>query len=462
MKYFKFPHTYVLLVLLIIIASFFTYLIPSGEFKRVEDTKTGQTELVPGSFHHIESSAVSLLQVPKMIVKGLNDSADIIMFIFIVGGAFQIITATGTINAITGRIANRFQNKDKLIIPIFLTLFSIGGFSMGMSTECMVFVPIGIAVARSLGYDALVGTAMVSLGAAVGFTAGLLNPFNVGIAQTIAQIPMFSGLWLRAILLVVLLIITSYYVIRYAQKVKKNPDFSYVADLEKEQDNSPTLAQVDIPKMEIKHYFVLLTLVVGFGGLVWGVSTQDWWIEELSALFLSMGIVAGFLSKFGPSKVAKEFVIGAKAMTYGALIIGLARGILMVFEEGHIIDSIVYSLSGLIGHLPSSIQVLGMYFFQTIMNVFITSGTGLAATTMPIMVPLADLIHVTRQTAVLAYQMGDGFTNIILPTSSMLMGSLSVSGISYQKWVKFMWPLMIVWVMIGAVFVIVANLINYT
>jgi uncharacterized ion transporter superfamily protein YfcC len=261
---------------------------------------------------------------------------------------------------------------------------------------------------------------------------------------------------------VVLLIITSYYVIRYAQKVKKNPDFSYVADLEKEQDNSPTLAQVDIPKMEIKHYFVLLTLVAGFGGLVWGVSTQDWWIEELSALFLSMGIVAGFLSKFGPSKVAKEFVIGAKAMTYGALIIGLARGILMVFEEGHIIDSIVYSLSGLIGHLPSSIQVLGMYFFQTIMNVFITSGTGLAATTMPIMVPLADLIHVTRQTAVLAYQMGDGFTNIILPTSSMLMGSLSVSGISYQKWVKFMWPLMIVWVMIGAVFVIVANLINYT
>jgi uncharacterized ion transporter superfamily protein YfcC len=462
MNWFRFPHTYVLLVLLIIIASFFTYFVPAGEFDRVEDKKTNQTELVPGSYHHIESSAVNLIQVPKLIVKGLNDSADIIIFIFIVGGAFQIITATGAINAITGRIAHRFQNKDKLIIPIFLTFFSVGGFSMGMSTEVMVFVPIGIAVARSLGYDTLVGTAMVSLGAAVGFTAGLLNPFNVGIAQTIAQIPMFSGIWLRAILLVLLLIVTSYYLIRYAQKVKQNPEYSIVADLEKEKGTATSLLHLELPKMEWKHYFVIIILVIGFGSLVWGVSTQDWWIEELSALFLSMGIIAGFSAKFGPSRVAKEFVIGAKSMTYGALIIGLARGILMVFEEGHIIDTIVYSLSGLIGHLPSSIQVLGMYFFQTIMNVFITSGTGLAATTMPIMVPLADLIGVTRQTAVLAYQMGDGFTNIILPTSSMLMGSLSVSGITYQKWVKFMWPLMLVWIIIGAVFVIVANLINYT
>lgn len=459
-KYIKMPHTFVLLVILTLIATALTYLVPAGEFDRAKDPVSGKTLVVPHSYHPVEADPLSLVEVPRAIVKGLLDSSDIVFFIFIIGGAFQVITATGTIEAVTGRVAKAFSKRGILVIPVFLALFSVGGFTMGMSSEVMVFVPLGIAIARSLGYDALTGTAMVSLGASIGFTSGLMNPFNVGIAQAIAEVPMFSGMWLRALLLFTLLVITSWYVIRYARLVKKDTANSVVYDLEKEA-NGQKMDLANLPGLEVKHVLTVLTIIASFALLIWGVSKKDWWMEELSALFLTMGVVSGFCAGFGPSRIAKEFVKGASAITFGAFIIGIARSILIVLEQGNVIDTIVFGLSEAVGHLHGTIQVLGMYFFQTIMNVFITSGTGLAATTMPIMVPLADLLGVTRQTSVLAFQMGDGFTNMILPTSSALMGSLAVSGITYQQWVKFMWPLMLLWVITGAVFVLIAHAIGY-
>lgn len=287
-----------------------------------------------------------------------------------------------------------------------------------------------------------------------------MNPFNVGLAQVIAEVPMFSGMWLRAILLFTLLIITSWYIIRYARNVQKDPTKSIVHNLEKESTEKK-LDLSELPNLDSKHILTIITICASFALLIWGVSKKDWWMEELSALFLTMGVVSGFCAKFGPSRIASEFVKGASAITFGAFIIGIARSILIVLEQGNVIDTIVFGLSDAVSHLHGSIQVLGMYFFQTVMNVFITSGTGLAATTMPIMVPLADLLGVTRQTSVLAFQMGDGFTNMILPTSSALMGSLAVSGITYQQWVKFMWPLMLIWVITGAIFVLIGRAIAY-
>ncbi|WP_028550549.1 YfcC family protein [Paenibacillus sp. UNC451MF] len=462
-KWLKMPHTYVILIILVFVAAVLTYAIPAGKFERVKDKVTGKSLLVTGSYHHVDASPVSLIDIPKSIVHGLIDSADVVFFIFIIGGAFQIISSTGTIEAITGRVARTFANKGVWVIPVFLSLFSVGGFTMGMSTEVMVFVPIGIAIARALGYDALTGTAMISLGASCGFTAGILNPFNVGLAQAIAQIPMFSGMWLRIILLVCLITITSIYLMRYARKVKKDPTQGLVYELEKEADGTATKLDFShLPNMQLKHYLTIVTVIAGFGLLIWGVSKKGWWMEELAALFLTMGVLSGLFSGYGPSQIAKEFVKGASAITYGAFIIGLARGIMVVLDHGNVIDTIVNSLSILVGELPSSVQVLGMYVFQNVMNVFITSGTGMAVTTMPIMVPLSDLLGVTRQTSVLAFQLGDGFTNMILPTSSALMGSLAVSGIAYQKWVRFFWPLMATWLVVGAVFVIVANIIHYS
>ncbi|MFH5186895.1 YfcC family protein [Paenibacillus sp. TAB 01] len=461
-KWFKMPHTFVILMILVFVAAALTYAIPAGKFDRVKDKATGKSLLVTGSYHQVDASPISLVDIPKSVVHGLVDSADVVFFIFIIGGAFQIISSTGTIEAVTGRVARTFASRGKWVIPVFLTLFSVGGFTMGMSTEVMVFVPIGIAIARALGYDALTGTAMISLGASCGFTAGLLNPFNVGLAQAIAQVPIFSGIWLRIILLVCLITVTSIYLMRYAGKVKSNPQQGLVYDLEQQADGQHKVDFSNLPTMQLKHYLTIITVILGFGFLIWGVSKKGWWMEELAALFLTMGVVSGFCSGFGPSQIAREFVKGASAITYGAFIIGIARAIMVVLDHGNVIDTIVNSLSIVVGELPRSIQVLGMYVFQNLMNVFITSGTGMAVTTMPIMVPLSDLLGVTRQTAVFAFQMGDGFTNMILPTSSALMGSLAVSGITYQKWVRFFWPLMAMWLVIGAVFIIVADMIKYS
>ncbi|AET59352.1 C4-dicarboxylate anaerobic carrier [Paenibacillus terrae HPL-003] len=459
-KWLKMPHTFVILIFLTLVAGILTYVVPAGEFERVKNETTGKTLLVPGSYAHVDPNPVTLWDIPKSIVSGLVDSADVVFFILIIGGVFQIITSSGTIEAVTGRVARSFSNKGIWVIPVFITLFSVGGFTMGMSTEVMVFVPIGIAIARALKFDAMTGTAMISLGASCGFTAGLLNPFNVGLAQAIAQIPIFSGLWLRAILLVILIVITSLYIMRYASKVKNSPESSLVYELEKSAEDKPVDLS-NLPSIQLKHILIILTVVVSFAMLIWGVSKKDWWMEELAALFLSMGVISGFCAGYGPSRIATEFVKGAKDITYGALIIGFARSIVVVLDHGNVIDSIVNSLAIMVGHLPESIQVLGMYVFQNIMNVFITSGSGMAATTMPIMVPLSDLLGITRQTTVLAFQLGDGFSNMILPTSSALMGSLAVSGIPYQKWVRFFWPLLAAWFVLGAIFVVVAQIIGY-
>ncbi|MFC5448807.1 YfcC family protein [Paenibacillus aestuarii] len=460
-KWFKMPHTYVILVILVFVAAALTYAIPAGKFERVKDKVTGKSLVVTGSYQYVDPSPVSLVQIPKALVHGMIASADVVFFIFIIGGAFQIISSTGTIEAVTSRVAKTFANKGRWVIPIFLTLFSVGGFTMGMSTEVMVFVPIGIAIARALGFDALTGTAMISLGASCGFTAGILNPFNVGLAQAIAQVPMFSGAWLRVILLIVLITVTSLYLVRYAGKVRKDPTQGIVYELE-QSASGESVDFSKLPTMMLKHYLTIAVIIIGFALVIWGVSKKGWWMEELGALFLTMGVVSGFSAGFGPSRIATEFVKGIRGIAYGAFIIGLARGIMVVLEQGNVIDSIVNGLAILVGDLPTSVQVLGMYLFQNVMNVFITSGTGMAVTTMPIMTPLSDLLGVTRQTSVLAFQLGDGITNMILPTSSALMGSLAVSGIAYQKWVRFFWPLMCMWLLIGAVFIIVANVIKYT
>lgn len=459
-KKFKVPHTYVILFSVIIIMAILTYIIPAGEFLRVEDVNTGRTVVDPASFHAVDQNPTSFFDLFKSVPKGMKAASGIIFFIFVVGGAFQIITATGAIEAGISRVALSLRGKDKLMIPLFLIIFSIFGGTIGMAEECIVFVPIGIALARALGYDAIVGTAMVTLGAACGFTSGFMNPFTVGVAQGISELPLFSGIAMRFVILFVMVTITTVYLIRYGTKVKNDPSKSIVSKLE-EEEKDKKIDLTNIPKMESQHYLVLLTLLVGFGFIIFGVFKLGWYITEIGSTFLAIGIIGGLLGKLGPNKISEEFVVGAKGITFGALVVGIARGILVVMQDGAIIDAIIHGLAMTIQNLPKAISVLGMYIVQVIINFFIPSGSGQAAATMPIMTPLADVIGVNRQVAVMAYQFGDGFTNSIIPTSAALMGVLSVARISYEKWVKFLWPLMLVWLGTGAAFLVVANLINY-
>ena len=457
-KKWKTPHTFVILVAIIIIAAIATYLIPAGEFTRFKDAATGKTLVEAGSYHRIASNPLNPLLIPSAIYTGIVKSASTITFMLIIGGAFEVITSTGALTALCKKLSNTFSKHKYAVIPVFLTLFSIFGFTMGMSSEVMIFVPIGITLALFLGLDKVTGTAMIALGAAVGFTAGILNPFNVGVAQDIAELPLFSGMAYRIVILVILLVATSAYIIIYAKKVAANPEKSVIYGIQEDTEYTFEDVSDSISKSQIA---VLVIMAAGFGILIYGLSKKGWYFEEMSGLFIFMGIACGLVSGYGPSRIAKEFGNGAKGIVVGCLIIGIARTVEVILSDAKILDTIVYGIVNIVNVMPGSIKAVGMFICQSLINCVIVSGTGQAAVTMPLMVTVSDLVGISRQTAVLAFQLGDGFSNSVLPMSSSLMGYLAVSKIPYSKWLKFMMPLFLIWTALGCLFMLGALIIGY-
>ena len=458
-KKFVFPNTYVIIILMMIVAVLLTWIIPSGEFERVKDEVSKQSIIIPGTFKYIENNPISFLQIPAYIMKGLAKASDIVFLVIIVGGAFNIIIETGMFQSFAGRLTKVFSNKEVLIIPAFSTIFALACTTMGVNTF-IGFAPIAVIIARSIGYDAIVGVSMVALGGAIGFSTGTFNPFTTGVAQSLAGLPIFSGLGYRFVCLVVFLIVTNIYIIWYAKKIKANPESSVVYEMEQE-NKKIEVSEKQHDKIEGRHYLVLLIVIACFVLLVYGSQNWKWKLQENAAMFIWMGVLSGFAYGFGPSKIAEEFTKGAKKLVYGALMIGMANGISLILTDGKILDTTVQYLGGLLVTLPSYLQAAGMFLMQLLINGLITSGSGQAAATMPIMLPVADIIGMTKQTAVLAFNFGDGLSNYILPTSSALMGFIAMVGISYSNWMKFMWRLFLIWTVVGAVLVIVANSINY-
>ena len=457
-KKWKTPHTFVILVAIIIIAAIATYLIPAGEFTRFKDAATGKTLVEAGSYHRIASNPLNPLLIPSAIYTGIVKSASTITFMLIIGGAFEVITSTGALTALCKKLSKTFSKHKYAVIPVFLTLFSIFGFTMGMSSEVMIFVPIGITLALFLGLDKVTGTAMIALGAAVGFTAGILNPFNVGVAQDIAELQLFSGMAYRIVILVILLAATSAYIIIYAKKVAANPEKSVIYGIQEDTEYTFEDVSDSISKSQIA---VLVIMAAGFGILIYGLSKKGWYFEEMSGLFIFMGIACGLVRGYGPSRIAKEFGNGAKGIVVGCLIIGIARTVEVILSDAKILDTIVYGIVNIVNVMPGSIKAVGMFICQSLINCVIVSGTGQAAVTMPLMVPVSDLVGISRQTAVLAFQLGDGFSNSVLPMSSSLMGYLAVSKIPYSKWLKFMMPLFLIWTALGCLFMLGALIIGY-
>lgn len=458
-KKFVFPNTYVIIILMMIVAVLLTWIIPSGEFERVKDEVSKQSIIIPGTFKYIENNPISLFKIPVYIMKGLAKASDIVFLVIIVGGAFNIIIETGMFQSFAGRLTKVFSNKEVLIIPAFSTIFALACTTMGVNTF-IGFAPIAVIIARSIGYDAIVGVSMVALGGAIGFSTGTFNPFTTGVAQSLAGLPIFSGLGYRFVCLVVFLVVTNIYIIWYAKKIKANPEASVVYEMEQE-NKKIEVSEKQHDKIEGRHYLVLLIVIACFVLLVYGSQNWKWKLQENAAMFIWMGVLSGFAYGFGPSKIAEEFTKGAKKLVYGALMIGMANGISLILTDGKILDTTVQYLGGLLVTLPSYLQAAGMFLMQLLINGLITSGSGQAAATMPIMLPVADIIGITKQTIVLAFNFGDGLSNYILPTSSALMGFIAMVGISYSNWMKFMWKLFLIWIVVGAILVIVANSINY-
>ncbi|MFA9423249.1 MAG: YfcC family protein [Sedimentibacter sp.] len=455
----KVPHTYVILFAMIIVIAILTYVIPAGQYQKME-LPDGRMVVDPTSYATVESSPAGPFDVLKAFPKGLGAAQSIVFFIFIVGGAFNIVNQTGAIEAGISKVAISLRGKEKLLIPIIVILFSLGGATIGMAEEAIVFVPIGIALSRALGYDAIVGMAIVALGAAAGFTAGFMNPFTVGVAQTIAELPMFSGIALRLVVWVCTLVLVILYINRYANKVKADPTKSIVYELE-QQEKHTAIDLENVLQMTKKHVLVLWVFLIGIAILIFGVFKFGWYITEIAAIFLAIGIFGGLAGGMSLDDIAKHFIAGARDMTTGALVVGLARGLLVIMEGSMIIDTVVFGMASAVSSLPKAVSAVGMLLIQTVLNFFIPSGSGQAATTMPIMAPLSEVLGLTKQTAVLAYQFGDGISNSIIPTSGVLLANLSVAKIKYEDWVKFVAPLMVLWTLLAAVFMVIAVAINY-
>ncbi len=453
------PHTYVIICGFVILMAILTYVIPAGSYSTVFNEEIGKDVIDPNSFEYVEKSPVSLLSLLTSVTLGMQGVGDVIFFVFIIGGSMEIINATGAIEHGVGTLArNNFMGK--FFIPVFAFVFGLMGATFGASDELVVFAPIGVAVAHAFGYDALTGLSAVTLGAACGFNAGFLNPFSTGVAQSIAELPMYSGIELRIVVFVIMFAVTVWYIMRYAKKVKADPKASIVygcrCETEKEDVDISQIA-----KMGKRDVAIMLLFVAGIIFMVYGVFNWEWYIDEMSGIFIAVGVIAGIIGGLNLNKIANTFVEGAASLTFGALVTGFAKAIVIVMEEGQIMDTIIHALSQAVIALPTGISVVGMFIVQIIVNFFIPSSTGQAATIMPIMIPLSDIVQVTRQTAVLCFQFGDGFSNSIIPTSTVLMSYLAVTKVPYNKWFKFIWPLMLIWICIGAVILIAANLINY-
>lgn len=452
----KVPHTYVLIAILIVLAAIGTYLIPAGEFNRVTDEQTGRTLVIPGTFHRVEQTPVSFFDTFLALPQSLDAARDIVFFVLLIGSVFHIINATGTINRIINRAITKLDGREHLLIPATMLVISICSATFGAAEETLIFIPIAVAIAKGVGYDAVVGAAMVYLGAYTGYTAGPMNPFNTGIAQGIAELPLFSGIEFRFACMFLFYILVWWWIMRYAKKVKNDPTQSVVYGFDTDNlditfDNSPLTS---------RDKAILGVIVIGFAYLVYGVLAKGYYLYEIITIFLIMGLICGIIGKLSAEEIADNFVLGAKEMCFTAVCIGLARAIVVVLDDGHIMDSVINALAIVVGWLPASISAVGMLIVQTILNFIFASGSGQAATTMPILAPLGDILGVTRQVAVLAFQFGDGITNSISPIQPSLMAAIGLAGVPYEKWFKFVWPLMLMWTLLAAGLLIVATIIK--
>lgn len=460
-KKLKVPHVYVLLIAIILVCSALTYVIPAGNYDMMTiETDSGTREVVdPSTYHSTESSPVNVMGFLSSIPRGMNEAAGIIFFIFIVGGSFGVLQDTGAIEAGLGRLTRTFSGKETLLIPVIMLAFSCGGAIIGMAEETLPFIPIMVSLCIALGFDSMTGTAMVLMGAGAGFAGAFMNPFTIGVAQGIAELPLFSGLWYRVIVFFVMVSIAIIFVMRYASKIKKNPELSPMYEIDRKREDNLDLS--NLHEFGTREKVILLVFVASIILLIYGVITYGWYFNEISALFLGMAIVVGLIGNLGLNGFAESLGKGMAAVAAGALIVGFARGILVVLTDGNIIHTILYSSANLLSTLPSAVTAVGMYIFQCLLNFIIPSGSGQAAVSIPILAPLADMVGVTRQTAVLAFQLGDGISNIFTPTSGYFMAGLALAKIPWVKWAKWILPAIITWYLTGAAFIVIAQIMHF-
>lgn len=519
----KIPHTYVIIFSIIVIAGICTWIFPGGEFMReLKTLPDGSTKnvIIPDSYTYVDN-APQTWQIFSALFDGFVDKADIIVLILLIGGAFWIMNASKAIDVaifsflkFTKKLERlklfKFLGVDNIILTMIMIVFSTFGAVFGMSEETIAFIIIFVPLAISMGYDSIVGVSICFVAAGLGFAGAMLNPFTIGIAQGLSDVPLFSGIEYRFFCWIIINIVGITFILRYARKIKKDPKKSLVyeddkvwrdkaaADIETTNYHTPISAWITYlavlagmlaysyiypqsvlsvgnshPRLPIipiltalfaiggffalrksVHFFILTLLIFTIFYLIVGVMGYHWYIMEIATLFFTMGLASGIAMNYSPNKITKLFMEGVNDIMSAAMVVGLAGGIIIILQNGKIIDTMLFSIADSMDNVGKFGSISIMYAIQTMINVIIPSGSAKAALTMPIMAPFSDLIGVSRQATIMAFQFGDGFTNMITPTSGVLIGVLGVAKIPYEKWVKWITPFMIILMILGLLLLI--------
>lgn len=454
---FKMPHTFVIIFVIILAAVALTWIVPGGQYARYANEQ-GIKVIDPSKFEYIKNTPVNPLKIPMYIVKAFTKNVDLLLVILFSGGAFHMLTKSEALQTVIAKLAKKFSNHIGIFIPVLTLVFGLICTTQAVNIF-IAFAPVMVMLAMALGLDSICGAAIIILGGAIGFSTGTLNVSTTVISQKIAELPLYSGIGYRSICFIVYFIVTNIFLVNYAKKIRKNPELSPMYDLDN-QKMKENINLDDFQEMDRRKWVIIVLLILALGAIVYGCIALSWDMPEQSAIFITLGVAVGIVAGYDADTICKEFLTGCKGMLGAAFIIGLARSIGTIMGDGDIIDTVVYSLSKILDVIPFYLQGAGMLIVNTIINVFITSGSGQASVVMPIMIPLADLIGMTRQTAILAFNFGDGFCNYILPTSTALMGILGATNIPYERWMKFMWKCFTLWLVTGAILILIAQIIK--
>ena len=454
-------NTFAIILAIMVVVAAMTWVVPSGSYDRQDID--GRQVVIAGTYHAVERAPQGIFDVLCAPIAGFSKAAEVIVFLLVIGGVLSVVEKTGAITAGIQAASAFFERKPKLrflFIPLGIIVFSLCGSMFGMCEEALIFIPIFIPLALSLGYDSALGTAVPFVGAGVGFAAAFTNPFTVGIAQGIAQVPLYSGIGYRLIVWAICTTVVITWMMIYARKIRKDPtkSLTYEFDLEKRKELKLNAAEL---RMTGRQKLVLLAFAAGMVMLVVGVLTKGWYITEIAALFLGVGFLCGILGKMSMQKFNDAFFDGVRGMSEIAMLLCFAQAIVIIANNGHILDTMLEWMSSAIKYLHPVCASWAAMMLQTVIDFFIPSGSGKAVLTMPILAPLADLIGITRQTMVLAFQLGGNWMNMVLPTDPVTIGAIGFARIAYPKWLKWMLPLLILMYLLSFVLLIPPYLMKW-
>ena len=446
----RFPTAYSILFGLIVLMAILTWIVPAGQYDRATNEALGREVAVPGTYKVVEAVPQSVFDVFFAPINGFYSQAagtanavDVSLFVLIIGGFLGVVNSTGAINAGISRAMNAMHGREKWMIPILMALFAAGGTTYGMAEETLAFYILIIPIMIAAGYDALTGVAIILVGAGIGVLGSTINPFATTIASNAAGIPFTTGMVLRFVILGLGWLACVAYVMRYAERVRRDPALSIVANMkESNEAHFKMQASEETEAFTGRQKLILIAFAATFAVMIWGVASQGWWMAEMSALFLAAAVLIGVIGWVGEKSFTEAFLSGAKDLLGVALIIGLARGIVVIMDAGKITDTILHWGEQAIEGLSTSAFINGVFGIEILMSFLVPSTSGLAVLSMPILAPLADFAGVGRDLVVTAYQSASGLVNLVTPTSAVVVGALAIGRISYDKWLRFVWPLL--------------------